>query len=446
MRARPAALTLLVVTSLVLGLFSPAQASNDKARKHAVDAHISSLHNQLDETSRSLVRAAASLRRARSRLPAARARVARVQGQLAAAEARDRLLASRLATVQEEVAQARARIGRTVAAIRRAHVIIGQIARASYQQGGQGLGPISVVLKAQSPGDFATRIVMVQDAMRSQATLLDGLAADHADLVALKATLDAKVTQLATMKAAQERLVTKIIRLERRAEAAQQAVQALIRARASALATVRREKGAEKRRLARARAESARLARRIAAAAAAAARAARRARLAALRRARQSHSAPPPPAPSGGGGSLYFPAHGPITTYAGYRINPVTGQPSCHSGIDIGPGFGAPIYAAASGTVIATVSTSWDGLTTIIAHGGGMTTWYAHQNYFGVRVGQHVSRGQVIGHVGQTGLATGPHLHFNVVLGTTAMDPMGWFGGPRRTVASLCPNGPAPVL
>ena len=75
-----------------------------------------------------------------------------------------------------------------------------------------------------------------------------------------------------------------------------------------------------------------------------------------------------------------------------------------------------------------------------------MTTWYAHQNTFGVHVGQHVSRGQVIGHVGATGFATGPHLHFNVVLGQTAYDPMGWFGGRMRTVASLCPHGPSPVL
>jgi murein DD-endopeptidase MepM/ murein hydrolase activator NlpD len=124
----------------------------------------------------------------------------------------------------------------------------------------------------------------------------------------------------------------------------------------------------------------------------------------------------------------------------------VTGSPSCHSGIDIAPGYGAPIYAAASGVVIATTYTSWDGNTTIIAHGGGMTTWYAHQDRFGVHVGQHVRRGQVIGRVGSSGFATGPHLHFNVAIGDVAYDPMGWYGGPRRTVASLCPNGPYPVL
>ena len=75
-----------------------------------------------------------------------------------------------------------------------------------------------------------------------------------------------------------------------------------------------------------------------------------------------------------------------------------------------------------------------------------MTTWYAHQSSFGVRSGQYVSAGQVIGYVGSSGFSTGPHLHFNVALDEVPYDPMGWFGGSRRTVASLCPNGPTPIL
>jgi len=137
---------------------------------------------------------------------------------------------------------------------------------------------------------------------------------------------------------------------------------------------------------------------------------------------------------------------GPITTYAGPRTNPVTGLASCHAGIDVAAGYGTPIRAMASGEVLQTTVNAWDGYTTIIAHGAGMTTWYAHQSRFGVRPGEYVSRGEVIGYVGSTGFSTGPHLHFNVAINEVAYDPQGWFGGPRRTVASLCPGGPAPVL
>jgi murein DD-endopeptidase MepM/ murein hydrolase activator NlpD len=76
-----------------------------------------------------------------------------------------------------------------------------------------------------------------------------------------------------------------------------------------------------------------------------------------------------------------------------------------------------------------------------------MATWYAHLSAFEVSSGQRVSRGQLVGRAGATGFATGPHLHFNVAINGVAYDPMGWFGGSMRTVASLChPPYPDPTL
>lgn len=448
MRARPLSPRLLLTTSvvlvtLVLGVLGTAQA-DDKAQKRQVDRRITQLEGDLEDTSAQLVAAVRSLRRAESRLRDAQARVALVRGRLAAAQARDAMLAGKLRAAAAEVDRARARIARTEAAVERSQTQLGRIARSSYQQG--NLGQLAVVLDSDTPDDFATRIVLVQSAMRSEGATLQGLAADKADLAAQRATLEAKRVQIAGLKRAQEKVVATVARLEQQAVDAQREVAALVSERQGALRAVERERAAERRRLAAAQAQSRALARSIAAAAA---RAAARARLRA-----------PTPSSSGSGGgggtsgggvpgstgALAWPANGRISTYAGYRINPVTGSPSCHSGIDIAPGYGAPIFAAASGVVVATTFTAWDGNTTIIAHGGSMTTWYAHQDSFGVSVGQRVSRGQVIGQVGSSGFATGPHLHFNVVLGQTAWDPMGWYGVPRRTVASLCPNGPAPIL
>jgi murein DD-endopeptidase MepM/ murein hydrolase activator NlpD len=338
------------------------------------------------------------------------------------------MLAGKLATAQAEVDRTENEIAKTERRIAKTQILLGRIARSAYQEG--SYAELAVVLNSESPDDFATRLVLVQNAMRSEGAVLTGMADDKADLAAQRATLDAKRAQIEGLKRQQEKVVETIKGLELAAIDAQREVESLVSAREGAVAAVQRERAAEKRRLALAQAQSQALAKAIARAAA---RAAARARLSG----RPSVNA---------GGGLAWPANGGISAYAGYRTNPVTGSPSCHAGIDIAPGYGAPIRAAAAGVVVATTYTSWDGNTTIIAHGGGMTTWYAHQDSFGVHNGQHVSRGQVIGRVGSSGFATGPHLHFNVVIGETAYDPMGWFGGSMHTVASMCPNGPSPVL
>lgn len=423
MRFRSALTAVLVIFALCTGVLGPASASDDRRQKKAVDATIERLKGDLGETSRQLADAYISLKRAEAQLPGAQAAVAKVRGQLAAAQARDRMLAEQLRVAQAEVDRAQRQIAETQAKIAATQATLGRIASASYREG--NYAQLAVVLQSDSPDDFATRLVLVQNAMRSQGAVLGNLAEDRANLAAQKATLDARKAQLAQMKHEQEQLVARIKGLEQRAVAAQKRVEALIAARAGALAAVQREKVAEQRRLAVAQAQSRALARAIA--------------IAAARAAQRAHLSRP-------SGALYFPANGPISTPAGHRTNPVTGNPSCHAGIDIAAGRGAPIYAAADGVVVATQYTDWDGNTTIIAHGGGLTTWYAHQDSFGVSVGQHVSRGQVIGQVGSSGFATGPHLHFNVVVNDTAWDPMGWFGGAMRTVASLCPNGPGVVL
>ena len=74
------------------------------------------------------------------------------------------------------------------------------------------------------------------------------------------------------------------------------------------------------------------------------------------------------------------------------------------------------------------------GLHTLVDHGGGLVTMYAHQSGTAVRVGQTVARGQVIGYVGSSGWVTGPHLHWEVHVDGVPYDPLGWFGSPRVPV------------
>jgi murein DD-endopeptidase MepM/ murein hydrolase activator NlpD len=97
-----------------------------------------------------------------------------------------------------------------------------------------------------------------------------------------------------------------------------------------------------------------------------------------------------------------------------------------HAGIDIAAPTGTPIRAADGGTVQLAGWQGGYGNYTCIGHGGGVSTCYAHQSSIGVRGGQNVSQGQVIGAVGSTGNSTGPHLHFEVRINGSPVDPMGY--------------------
>lgn len=113
-----------------------------------------------------------------------------------------------------------------------------------------------------------------------------------------------------------------------------------------------------------------------------------------------------------------LPVAGTITSPQGYRTDPITGETSYHSGTDIAVPEGTPILAAADGTVtVANALDSWGGsygYYVKLDHGGRLTTLYAHCSSICVTAGQQVKTGEVIAYVGQTGRATGPHLHFEI--------------------------------
>jgi murein DD-endopeptidase MepM/ murein hydrolase activator NlpD len=123
-------------------------------------------------------------------------------------------------------------------------------------------------------------------------------------------------------------------------------------------------------------------------------------------------------------GSLYRPARGPIVSRFGYRYHPVLHYSRLHAGVDIGAGEGSGVYAAASGEVFYASWRGGYGQCIIVLHGGGMSTLYGHLSRISVRSGQTIKRGQLIGAVGSTGLATGPHLHFEVRRNGVPVNPM----------------------
>lgn len=160
---------------------------------------------------------------------------------------------------------------------------------------------------------------------------------------------------------------------------------------------------------------------------------------------RQNEQNKPQPNPGGGGGSavgtgnLVWPSYCTyITSRQGPRTHPVTGEYKNHGGTDIGASYGSAIYAADSGTVVRS-SDGWNGgwgNYVMIDHGNGMQTLYAHMSSRAVSVGQTVSRGQTIGYVGSTGMSTGPHLHFEMYVNGSRIDPQTRYPGVSFTYSA----------
>jgi murein DD-endopeptidase MepM/ murein hydrolase activator NlpD len=139
----------------------------------------------------------------------------------------------------------------------------------------------------------------------------------------------------------------------------------------------------------------------------------------------QAASSSVPAAPAGpiqgeSSAGFIWPVNGAVVSPFGMRWGRL------HAGVDIAVPAGTPIRAAASGTVVLAAYTGGYGNYTCIEHGGGVSTCYAHQSSFAASSGQSVGQGQVIGSVGCTGSCFGDHLHFEVRVNGSPVDPMGY--------------------
>lgn len=112
----------------------------------------------------------------------------------------------------------------------------------------------------------------------------------------------------------------------------------------------------------------------------------------------------------------------------GFRVHPIYKVKKMHTGIDFAAPIGTPIYATADGKIEeVSVKFSGYGKMVVIDHGFGYKTRYAHMHDFAVRAGQNIKRGELIGYVGDTGISTAPHLHYEVMMNGVFINPVHYF-------------------
>jgi len=378
-------------------LAAPA-AGDVYSHKHSVDARISALHARVDAAQQRAERLAAEIASVNSRIHGLETRVGDVNTRLAALE-NDLALHRRKLDRLTELFRVQTRRysllrGQYSLALARLNARLVQV----YEQG--DVSSLDVVLEARSLSDLIDRLEYV----RQLASEDDRIATSVGQARDSAREARAKTRKLRSVVAAETRAVqarteqVRAVRDELLANTRQ-----LVSARSTKrvnLADVRaseRQAAAESQALERV---SATLGAQIQAAQAA------------------SSYSPPSSAPSSSG--FIWPVNGPVVSPFGMRWGRM------HTGIDIGVSYGTPIHAAAAGQVIYAGWMDGYGNLVFIDHGRGISTGYAHQSSIAVSNGQSVAQGQVIGYVGCTGHCFGPHLHFEVRVNGSPVDPLGY--------------------
>jgi murein DD-endopeptidase MepM/ murein hydrolase activator NlpD len=131
-----------------------------------------------------------------------------------------------------------------------------------------------------------------------------------------------------------------------------------------------------------------------------------------------------------------WPVKGEITGHFGERLDPFSGEGAFHAGMDIASHYGDQIRATADGVITVVDRRAGYGRLVVIDHGFGVSTWYGHLSGFNTQTGMHVKRGDIIGYEGASGRSTGPHLHYEVRIYNTPVNPWRYLSTATTAAAS----------
>ena len=397
--ARKTALVAALAMTLVLVGSAVGDPGTDKAR---LDARIGDLKGRAEQAAEAEGVLTTELSALGNRVRDAESSVASEQLRLAALEASLVVERERLAALEEKVARETARLVVLERQYAAALALLEEHLRAIYESDSPDL--IAFALGTTSFSDLLDNLDLLNRVGRQDERIASSLERARTDLEQTRAA-----TERARRGAARsEALIASRTEAQRvtrdQVVASRDALAAAERAKASALGTVREDRAsfvAEADGLA---AQSAALA----------------ARIAAAQSAQAAASAGSTQARGSSGGNLGWPVAGPVTSGFGSRWGRM------HEGIDIGVGSGSPVHAAAAGTVIYAGWMSGYGNIVVIDHGNGLSTAYGHNSSLIVGEGASVGKGFVIALSGSTGHSTGPHVHFEVRVNGSPVDPLGY--------------------
>ncbi len=349
-----------------------------------------------------LIAAVAALQAAQGSLDSARTALVGLRAQVAAArkadaEARVGLHAAVLSVgkAQRDLIDVRRRV--------KSHRSdLGELARTAYRTNGP-LNELALVLGSQTPEQMTDRLAFLQSIASAGNAVVSDLGDAQADLVSAQAKLVASRDEQQRIRTAAATALKEISVREKAASAAEAKVTADLAAQRGALAAALAAKDVDEARYRTLLGQSTLLGQRI-----------------------NGLGAGLSAGTGKASGSFTRPGTGELTSPFGQRYHPILHYVKLHTGQDLGVGDGFS-YAADSGVVLLTEQNVAYGNMTVIDHGiidgKHITTLYAHQARFAVGPGQKVRKGQVIGVIGATGYATGPHLHFEVRIDGQPVDP-----------------------
>jgi murein DD-endopeptidase MepM/ murein hydrolase activator NlpD len=431
-RTTRAAIAVGIASALALTLLSPHAAADELTTQRArVKQQIAKTKRDLNESTKALSAAAVAVDKAQNKLEAATSKLATTRQGVAAAKAKDVEMAAQLQQARADLAAAVAAVAAGQAQLDAEQVKAGQMIRDQYQQQAN-LIPIAVLVDPDSTDDLQTRLQWSTTLFDATQAQIDRLTLMQSKLNAARirqTELEARVAA-ARDDAAANLKIKKV--LESRASAEEATVAQLLRQRKAAEDDAADEVAKDKAQYSQLIKERASVERRVAARIAKAAAERKRAaeRKADAKR-RSDSSKPRRSTMSDAGHGFSFPVPPRITSPFGMRFHPVLRYWKLHDGTDFGAGCGTPIRAPRAGRVAERYYNAGYGNRLMIDHGyfrgRYITTGYNHASRYVVRVGQRVSKGQIIGYVGTTGFSTGCHLHLMVWINGRLRNPMTWF-------------------
>lgn len=411
LRASRRRLVAMVATLLVAtGALAVPLANADDLRDKQSDVRRDIRHAEadLDEASAGMRKAAARLAAAKAELGTARAHLADVKERLGAARKLDAQMADRLAAAQQRLDAAEAALAAGKARVATQRVMVRDTVSSLYSQGDPQLIAFSNLLQAGSVEELTRRDTLNDSIVGREAQVFGELEDVERELADREAEVQAATDQVAAERQAAAENLAAMEKLTAQAKAAKTSVQALVVDRAAAEKKAKAESKRAKAVLARLNAREDRIRQQI---------------LAQQRRAGGGVTADP-------GGFLLPPVVGPITSPYGYRIHPIYGYYGLHNGTDFGVSCGEGMRASGAGVVTQRYWSDVYGNRLYVSlgsvNGKNLTVVYNHASGYRVSVGDRVSRGEVVGYVGDTGWSTGCHLHFEVLVNGTPVDPENW--------------------